>query len=586
MMTRSVLRYWLLLLLPTLVIVVAAYRLLQYEQARLDDSFRDTHLNRARSVAQGLKQTVQVVEDTLLSALKDLTPETVETTLPAWVNQNPLVRNVFIWSSRTGLRYPPPGLAANQEEHRFITRYATLFDGRQPWPSVTADHGGESRMEPAGTTFSLSGEDADFRKKSTSRTGQDSLLALARNRASVARKTTASTSSGIRFDGGWIPWFNDNRLYIIGWVRPVDQNLVWGLELELATLLSRLLPDFSLDFTGMPGNDAIYVLRDGTGRILHQSSGDALGEHAIPNLTVSLSPPLPHWQVAVYFTRAADGHVAGRGFLIVSGLLVLIVLTALLFGGFLLYRESERNRRDARRKTTFVANVSHELKTPLTSIRMYAELLMEGRVASEEKRGNYLRVIVDESRRLARLVNNLLDFSRLEQERKKYRIEPLDLIDFLNEFLAAHRLPIEKEGLVLSIRLPEDSVHIDTDRDVLEQVLLNLVDNAVKYAANGRELSLVLTPADSGWQLNVMDRGPGIPLEDHSRIFEKFYRGNDSLTADHPGSGLGLSIARRLMRDVGGDLQYEPRPGGGSCFKITIPTQNPTTDRTDNKHER
>ncbi len=573
-MTRSVLRYWLLLLLPTLVIAGAAFRLLHYEQARLDDSFEAAHLDRARSVAQGLKQTVQVVEDTLLSALKDLTPETVGSALPAWGVQNPLVRNVFIWSPRSGLRYPPPGLAANQEEYRFIQRYHTLFDGRKVWPPAAKASEADTPVAPAGAISSLSAEKvAASSKKSAYRTGRDSLMDLARKRASVNQKTARLPLSAIGFDGGWIPWFTDNRLYIIGWVRPPDQDLVWGMELELATLLSRMIPDFSLNFPDGYDREAVYVLRDGTGRILHQSAGDALDEKRVPDLSVSLSPPLPHWQVAVYFVNGVDGHATGRGFFIVSGLLVVIVLAALLIGGFLLYRESERNRRDAQRKTTFVSNVSHELKTPLTSIRMYAELLMEGRVASEEKRKNYLRVIVDESRRLARLVNNLLDFSRLEQGRKKYRLESLNLSDFLEEFSDAQRMPVEKAGLSLSLRLPAEPVRIRFDRDVLEQVLLNLVDNAVKYAAGGKKLIIALRRVDTGWQLSVMDAGPGISARDRQRIFEKFYRGNDSLTADHPGSGLGLSIARQLMCDMGGDLICETRPDGGSCFIILISDQ-------------
>ena len=491
----------------------------------------------------------------------------MDVTLPEWVNQNSLVRNVFIWSPDEGLRYPPPGLSANREERRFAVRYATLFDGRLSWSTATKNRQAEAR----GVSVKLTKATSGFKQESAAQSGRDSLLDLARSRTPDARNAIGARSSGTPFDGGWIPWFSGNRLYIIGWVRPADRDLVWGLELELTTLLSRLILDFSPNLSGKSGNEAIYVLQDGTGRILHQSAGEALDENAVPDLTVSLSPPLPHWQVAVYFTGAAGGHATGRGFLIVSGLLVLIVITALLFGGLLLYRESERNRRDARRKTTFVANVSHELKTPLTSIRMYAELLMEGRVASEEKRGNYLRVIVDESRRLARLVNNLLDFGRLEQGRKKYRIEPLNLTGFLNEFESTHRLRIEKEGLALTVHLPEEEIQVHTDRDVLEQVLLNLADNALKYAADGEEFMIKLDPAGTGWHICVLDRGPGILPEDHHRIFEKFYQGNDSLTAGHPGSGLGLSIARQLMRDVGGDLQYEPRPDRGSCFTILIP---------------
>ncbi len=565
-MTRSVLRYWVLLFLPTLVIVVAAFRLIRYEQARIDGSFQAAHLDRARSAAQGLKQTVQVVEDTLLEALKGLAPEEVDVALPVWVNRNPLVRNVFIWSSNKGLRYPPPGQAATREERRFMTRYETLFDGRHPWLPVTKDHQGEGIVTPAGSSLTPRKGKTGLNQGSSPRTGRESLLDLARTGTPLSREAMLSKATTAAFEGGWMPWLTDNRLYIIGWVRPADRDLVWGVELELTTLLSRLITDFPQKSS----NEAVYVLGDGTGRILHQSGGKALDENTAPDLTVSLSPTLPHWQVAVYFDGGAGGHATGRGFLIVSGLLVIIVIAAILFGGLLLYREAERNRRDAQRKTTFVANVSHELKTPLTSIRMYAELLKEGRVKSEEKRGSYLQIIVDESRRLARLVNNLLDFGRLEQGREKYRIGPLDLTGFLSEFEMTHRLRIGKEGMALTVKLPEEEIRVNTDRDVLEQVLLNLVDNTLKYAGGGKKLIIKIDPVDNGWQLRVLDRGPGIPPEDHRRIFEKFYRVNDSLTADHPGSGLGLSIAQRLMRDIGGDVQYEPRQGGGSCFKVII----------------
>ena len=566
-MKRSVLRYWVLLFLPTLVIVVAAFRLLRYEQARIDGSFQAAHLDRARSAAQGLKQTVRTVQDTLLVALKGLEPEAVDIILPVWVNQNPLVRNVYIWSLNKGLRYPPPGPAATREERRFVKRYETLFDGRHPWLPVKKHQQEEGIGTPASSFLTSRKRKTDFGQGSSPRTGRESLVDLARSGTPLSREAMLSKSTTAAFEGGWMPWFTDNRLYIIGWVRPTDRDLVWGVELELTTLLSRLI----IDFPQESSNAAVYVLRDGTGRIMHQTSGKALDENTAPDLTVSLSPTLPHWQVAVYFDGGVNGPATGRGFIIVSGLLVLIVIAAILFGGLLLYREAERNRRDAQRKTTFVANVSHELKTPLTSIRMYAELLREGRVKSEEKRGSYLQVIVDESRRLARLVNNLLDFGRLEQGRKKYRIEALDLTGFINEFEMTHRLRIGKEGLVLTVQLPDEKIRVNTDRDVLEQVLLNLVDNALKYAGGGKELIIKLDPVDNGWQLRVLDRGPGIPPEDHRRIFEKFYRVNDSLTADHPGSGLGLSIAQRLMRDIGGDLQYEPRQGGGSCFKVIIP---------------
>lgn len=203
---------------------------------------------------------------------------------------------------------------------------------------------------------------------------------------------------------------------------------------------------------------------------------------------------------------------------------------------------------------------------------MYAELLSENRVTDVDKRARYLEVIASESRRLTRLVNNVLDFSRLEQGRRKYRCEAIDLCVFLPRLLEDYRLRIDEAGMTPTLDFPETPCVVWVDRDALEQVVLNLVDNAIKYAAGGGELRLWLEPAGGACRLWVMDRGPGVPAAHRARIFEKFHRVDDSLTASRPGSGLGLTIARALLRDLGGDLTYQPRVEGGSCFIVAVPS--------------
>jgi signal transduction histidine kinase len=226
---------------------------------------------------------------------------------------------------------------------------------------------------------------------------------------------------------------------------------------------------------------------------------------------------------------------------------------------------------DAMQKTTFVSNVSHELKTPLTSIRMYAELLGEDRIKDPAKQKRYLDVIIAESQRLTRLVNNVLDFSRLEQGRKKYHLIDLELSDFFNQTIEAHRLRIQQAGLELKDEIDEDQAIAQIDRDAIEQVILNVLDNAIKYAADGGEVLITGNRTKNWYEMRIKDRGPGVPAIHQEKIFEKFHRVDDSLTAKQPGTGLGLSIARRILRDLSGDLRYEPREGGGSCFVIRIP---------------
>jgi len=171
-------------------------------------------------------------------------------------------------------------------------------------------------------------------------------------------------------------------------------------------------------------------------------------------------------------------------------------------------------------------------------------------------------------------VNNVLDFSRLEQDRKQYHLEELELAGTIRGITEPQRVRLREAGMNLEVRLPEKQITIQADRDAIEQVFLNVLDNAIKYASDGGELVIELKVKNGTCEIRFMDRGRGVPPEHRSRIFEKFHRVDDTLTTQHPGSGLGLSIARRLLRDMDGDLFYESRDGGGSCFVVLLPCES------------
>jgi signal transduction histidine kinase len=232
--------------------------------------------------------------------------------------------------------------------------------------------------------------------------------------------------------------------------------------------------------------------------------------------------------------------------------------------------ESGRRAREARQKTSFVANVSHELKTPLTTLRLYAELLREGRIKGEDKQRQYLDVMIAECARLGRLVNNMLDFSRLEQNRRVYTVEPLELTAWLDVFLEPQRIRFREAGLSLTVKPPASPLTVSVDHDALEQAVLNLLDNTIKYAASGNVVEMQAECQGTVVHLDVLDRGPGVPEELREKVFEDFFRLDASLTARVPGSGLGLSLARRLLREIGGDVVCLPREGGGACFRIIM----------------
>ena len=519
----------------TLAIGALAFRLLRHEETRLADEARRTLLGRAQIIADNVQLAVHDVQDELLERVAALPAADLPRMLAGWTEANPLVRNTFIWNTATRRLELPNPAAPTAEEKLFIQRYAHLFVARLE----TLLRAGE-RENVAATAQQQASPRYQF--------NQDMQQAMTPAAVRPARR-------------GWIPWFEGDQLFLLGWVE--REGCVAGVELEMTALLSRLLAVFPRE----PEAARAWALLDGAGHVLHQTGGLDIAKGQKPAAAVSLSPTLPHWQVALF---GAPPAAAGGSYRLLSALLVAALLVSILAGGALLLWEAGRRAREARQKTTFVANVSHELKTPLTTLRMYAELLREDRVREPEKRRHYLDVMITECARLGRLVNNMLDFSRLEQNRRAYAPEPLDLTAWLAAFLEQQRLRIEEAGLRLITLLPAEALTVRTDRDALEQAVLNLLDNALKYAAAGQVVEVELVAEYGGARLDVCDRGPGVPAELREKIFEKFYRLDESLTARVPGSGLGLSIARRLLRDLGGDLACLPRDGGGACFRITL----------------
>ena len=556
---RSIILFWALFLVPTLIMAGAAAKLLFHEQERINRSALTALTQRAESIAESIHLTVETVKDNLIRSLEGIRPEKPDQILPDWAENNPLVRNVFIF--KDNLVYPVQGPASTTEERRFITRYDALFSGRVPFKAILEEKGTglkQADLHPA----------SEYETRNISR---KQLLTLSRS-APEARAPAESKSEALMPDqqfgpeSGWLPWFFENQLHILIWVKASSSGPVYGLELELMTLMSRLVAGFP----AMTDNNASLVLMDGSSQHFHRFGTMNLPGKAKPAAQIAVSPLLPHWQMAAFMDPKGMGP--GNGFLILSLILVGIFIVAIFSGGLLLTRMTLRNIRDAEQKTSFVSSVSHELKTPLTSIRMYAELLLSGRIRDGAKKETYLSVIMTESERLTRLINNVLDFGRLEQGKKTYRITGFDLDTVLYQIIDAHKIRIKEKGLDIIITgIREGGCRIHSDRDALEQVILNLMDNVLKYADKGRFIKFILGKEPDGTFLfKICDDGPGIPESHKEMIFEKFYRIDNSLTAARPGSGLGLSIARKIMRDLKGDLYYEPMENTGACFTARI----------------
>lgn len=264
---------------------------------------------------------------------------------------------------------------------------------------------------------------------------------------------------------------------------------------------------------------------------------------------------------------AMGEHFALMSYLILGG------LSLLLAGGLgLTYRNVSKEIALARLKSDFVSNVSHELRTPLALIRLYAETLEMGRLKSPEKYQEYYQIIRKESERLTSLINNILDFSRIEAGRKEYDFRQTDLRELVSNTIESYRYQIEQHGFMLEERI-DPVPPLRVDREAMARSLVNLVNNALKYSQDRKYIGVNLYRENGSVKLEVIDHGIGIPDQEQSKIFEKFYRVGDPLVHNTKGSGLGLSLVRHIVEAHGGQVRVDSTLGRGSKFTIALPLE-------------
>lgn len=267
---------------------------------------------------------------------------------------------------------------------------------------------------------------------------------------------------------------------------------------------------------------------------------------------------------------AAAGAAESRPFYVLT--VAAVVIFAGL-GGYLLWRDVRRELGLAEIRSQFAASVSHELKTPLTAIRMFAETVRLGRVKDEPARAEYLDTIINESERLGRLLNNVLDMSKIEQGKKLYQPRSQALVPILRAAVRTMDYPLRQQGFSLRVDIDEGLPAVRVDADALEQAVLNLVGNAIKYSGTAREIELALARQGAWAVVRVADHGVGIPPADRQRVFEKYYRVQSPENRQVPGTGLGLALVAHFAREHGGRIEVESAPGRGSVFSLYLPLE-------------
>ncbi len=395
----------------------------------------------------------------------------------------------------------------------------------------------------------------------------------ASKQATPARTESIFISEPMKFsriisgrDTGLIPRFLGEDLFLFFWKRS-GSGAILGCVIDSSVLKSRLVGALPPAYS----SSRILTVLDESGQPLFTPDEEGARDWRRPFVSREVSELLPRWETAAYLTD--PGLIRSRADFtaLVLWILVLTFLVSILTGGTLVLKTLRREMEAARNKTTFVTNVSHELKTPLTSIRMFAEMLKEGRQSEPAKREQYLGLMVSETDRLTRLINNVLDFSRMDKGKITYSVKLLDVGRLAEEVAESQRPRLEPNGFHLALRTPDERVFVRADEEALKQSLLNLLSNAENYSDAIREIEVEVAAEAGESFIRVFDRGIGVPRQQAKKIFQEFFRADDSLTARTKGTGLGLTIARRLVRDQGGDLVYAPRPGGGSLFEIWLP---------------
>jgi signal transduction histidine kinase len=379
-----------------------------------------------------------------------------------------------------------------------------------------------------------------------------------------------------RPSSGWRAWYWNRGIHLLFHRRSMDGRVL-GAEVDSAALLADLVAELpTSDASGsIPGR---FELVDSDGSVLHLWGGLAPQPGQPPRVLRSLAAPLGAWKLAYVAVPNEEEHVLGRAPVAATVFGVSGLVIALFGLGFYVLREHLRTWRTAQQRMTFVNQVSHELKTPLTNIRMYAELLEERSDDLDPDRAKYIRVIVSESQRLGRLIGNVLSLARKQRGKLRLHCTTEKVDDAIRQVVDQHRPSLEQHGLQVELDLNAPG-SAKLDADALGQILSNLLSNVEKYAPNSGRVIVRSRRSDHRLEVRVIDSGPGIPPHASEDIFAPFYRLSSKVTDGVSGTGIGLTIARELARLHGGDLTLEAS-GVGACFVLVIALQNETEGKS------
>jgi signal transduction histidine kinase len=390
--------------------------------------------------------------------------------------------------------------------------------------------------------------------------------------ARLSRAGGDAENAGSRF-----PLESAGRSYLVSLLYQARaEGGVWGLLLDADYIRDDLLRRTLERHVDRSRTD--WQVRGRDGRTILARNDPPLGSLT---LNATLSGDFPPWLIEFYQRPQSTYRRLFASGQSIYLYMFLLIASILIFGLVLTIRAVTHELELARLKSDFVSTVSHEFKSPLTSIRQLAEMLQEGRVPSEERRQRYYDVLVEQSTRLSSLVTNILDLARIEEGRKEFRFEEVDLGELVRELGTTTQHRVGHEGYIVEARIEDTLPPVRADRDAIAQAISNLVDNAIQYSGESKRINLYASAGDGHVTVAVEDFGVGIPEDEIDRVFERFYRGGDELTRTVKGSGLGLTLVKEVVEAHGGTVVVKSEPGRGSTFSIRLPAMTERSDAED-----
>jgi len=320
-------------------------------------------------------------------------------------------------------------------------------------------------------------------------------------------------------------------------------------------------------------SDIAFTVSDENNQVLFSNAPAQKGYF----LQTNFDPPFSNWKASAGLKNTSIDDLARDSFMQSAGA-TLLVLVFLLGGIALMIRATDREARLAQAKSNFVANVSHELKTPLSLLSLFSEILELDRVNSEAKKKEYYQIIRHESLRLNKMIDNILDFSKIEAGRKTYVFADADMKEVIETVLASYRYQISNTKFDVQTNMQPDLPSVLIDSDAMAQVISNLLDNAMKYSGEVKQLTITMETRGADLSIEIADHGIGISRTEQTKIFEKFYRVGDGLVHDVKGSGLGLSLVKHIIEAHHGTISVESEVGKGSRFRILLPVSQKAAD--------